>query len=342
MLRGGDRVRLLLVGEESPGSLLVSLLAGLGESAEVTVLDPAPFPPGLPDNRSRFAGIRRRTWARYAEARFVEAAEELRPDVVLVVKGRWLGAGAIQAVRSTGIPVALYYPDSPIWGRWDTPGSVARLESVDLVILWSQRHASLLRPRMRRVEVMPFGYDHRWFPLTPPGGDRQGIVFIGTWSPRRERFLRALEGLPLLVKGTLWQERSGLAAGPPTLEATAGQLLSEAAIGINLIHPACAGAHNMRTREISATGALQITEPGIDGTPLRDGESCIWFRTPHELRTRVEHYLANAGDGVRIARRAQSLIAPDNNMQRGRELVELLAGLRSHAPSRLTASKGHR
>jgi hypothetical protein len=332
-------VRLLLVGQDSPGSLLSSLLPGLAQAAEVTVLDPALSASRFVDDRSRFGVIQRHLGARHSEARFVEATQQLAPDVVLIIKGRGLGPDAIQTVRSEGIPVALYYPDNPFWANGDTPGALRRLESVDLVVLWSERQAALLRPRVRRVEVVPFGYDQRWFPLTPPSGHRQGIAFLGTWSPRRERFLQALEGLPLIVRGTLWQERSGLAAGPPTYEATAGEVLQRVAIGVNLLHPQCAGAHNMRTREIAAAGALQITEPGTDGTPLRDGRSCIWFRTPHELRVLVERYLGDVDEGTQIARCAQTLTAGDTYEQRGRQLSDMVATLTGGAAPRLTAGR---
>jgi spore maturation protein CgeB len=307
----------------------------LASVAEVTVCDPAFSASRFVDDRSQLGRIQRRLRARHAEDCFTEASRQLRPDVVLLIKGRGLGAEAVERVRSEGIPVALYYPDNPFWAIGDTPGMVRRLESVDLAIHWSERIANLLRPRVRRVEVLPFGYDHRWFPLTAPGGDRQGVVFLGTWSARRERFLQALEGLPLIVRGSLWAEQSTVAAGPPTYEATAGELLASAAIGLNLIHPQCSGAHNMRTREIVAAGALQITEPGTDGTPLRDGESCVWFRTPGELRTLVERYLVDLDRGAELARRAQVLTGEETYEQRGRQLAELLTTL-SAGPVSLT------
>ncbi|MDQ6946118.1 MAG: glycosyltransferase [Actinomycetota bacterium] len=175
------------------------------------------------------------------------------------------------------------------------------------------------------MEVLPFGYDERWFPLTlPTGPKRQGVAFLGTWSPRRERYLSALQGLPLIVRGTGW-ERSKMTSGPPLTEGDAGAILRRSCIGVNLLHPQNVGSHNMRTREIAASGALELTDPGTDGTQLRPGESCVWFKTPEELRDRAIWFLDRPADAQRIAARAQDLIAPDTYVHRGEAIGRLIA-----------------
>jgi len=193
-----------------------------------------------------------------------------------------------------------------------------------MAIVWSERLALLLRPSVREVEVLPFGYDDRWYsPTESPGGDRAGISFVGTWSPRRERFLRALEGLPLVVYGLGW-EGACVQAGPPLTEAKAGEILRASLIGVNLLHPQNAGSHNMRTREIAASGALELTEPGTDGTPLRDGTSCRWFATPGDLRDQALWFLDHPEEAAGIAKRGQQLVASDTYVSRGQEIARLL------------------
>jgi len=136
--------------------------------------------------------------------------------------------------------------------------------------------------------VVPFGFDARWFPLTEVERERDlDLVFVGVWSPRRERFLRELTDLDISVIGQGWEGRLGGKGSDAVFGASAGALLARAKISINVLHPQCAGAHNMRTREITASGAAQLTEPGTDGTPLRDGAGAVWFSTPAELRERA-------------------------------------------------------
>lgn len=314
---------ILLVGEDTPGALLSSLLPGMAATAPTTVMNPLAGARDLVGVRSHVAAVRRRLAARHAGPRLIETVEQLRPEAVVLIKGRAIDAQTIEAVKGLGSRVLCYYPDNPAWAGAD-PGARDRLLASDVAVLWSRRQADLLVGAGHdRVEVIPFGYDANWFPLASPGGDRHGIAFLGTWSPRRERFLSALAGLPLTVAGTGWSDKSALGGGDPIVEADAGDVLRRAAVGINLLHPQCAGAHNMRTREIAASGAVQITEPGTDGTPLIHGESCLWFESPAELRERVEAALDDAVAAAELARKAQFLVADDTYVARGRDLAAL-------------------
>jgi spore maturation protein CgeB len=175
--------------------------------------------------------------------------------------------------------------------------------------------------------MIPFGYDDQWFPLTDPAIPRAGVAFVGTWHPRRERYLRALEGLHTTIVGSGWDRAKDLKAAAPVYGASAGSVLQRAAIGINILHPHNAGAHNMRTREVAASGALQLTDPGTDGTPLRDRDGCRWFQSPDHLRHLAEHYLAHPDEARVIARRAQHLVGHETYRRRAEQLADLFGVL---------------
>jgi hypothetical protein len=314
----------LLVGEDRAGALLRSFQTGLRLSSDVTVVDPAPLVTKLVGSTSRVSRLRRRRGALRVGQCFLEAVEQLRPDLTLVVKGRGLDPAAISRARSL-TRVVVYYPDNPFWRVADVPTALERLASSDMVVVWSARLRDLLKSRCRSVEMLPFGYDDDWFPLTAPDRRRDGIAFVGTWSLRRERYLRALDGLPLTVVGWGWQRARGLPTTTPVYGRDAGEILQNAAIGVNIFHPHNSSAHNMRTREIAASGALQLTDPGVDGTPLRDGVGCRWFRSPEQLRDLAERYLARPEEATTIAARAQELVGADTYRRRSAELVELCA-----------------
>lgn len=315
-------MKLLLVGEDRSGALLRSLASSLRPLTDLTIVDPAPAVTMLVDRRSPISRLRRRRRLRHVGACFLEAVEQLRPDVTLVVKGRGIDPVTISQARSF-TRVVIYYPDNPYWGVADTPAALERLAAADMAIVWSARLRDLLRRSCSSVEMLPFGYDDDWFPLTAPSRLRTGIAFVGTWSLRRERHLRALDGLPFTVIGSGWEHAKDLRATPPVYGAGAGEILQNAAIGVNVFHPHNAGAHNMRTREIAASGALQLTDPGVDGTPMRDGEGCRWFRSPSHLRELAEQYLACPEEGHAIAERAQELVGRDTYRRRAAELLEL-------------------
>lgn len=315
-------MRLLVAGEIGPGSLVRSLEPGLSALAEVTLVDPSGIS-GLVSRSDPLSRVRRKLAARVTDARFLDAVSDHQPDVVLVVKGRGLSPSSIEQVRARGVVTAVYHPDNPWWRATDH-GGLARLAAADLALVWSQRLADRLAGIARRVGVVPFGYDERWYGGAP-GGDRHGVVFLGTWSPRRERFLLALAGLDVVVRGLGWRPDLPFDVAPPTYEGDGGRLLARAAVGVNLLHPQCAGAHNMRTREIAASGAFQVTEPGTDGTPLRPDDGCAWFQTPSELRVAVEVALADPVAAAMQSTRAQALVGAETYRARGRQLATLLA-----------------
>lgn len=315
-------MKLLLVGEDRSGALVQSLGPGLRSLTDLTIVDPARTVTKLVDRTTPISRLQRRRRSRRVGACFLEAVEQIRPDVTLVVKGRGIGPDTISRARGF-TRVVIYYPDNPYWGVADTADALERLAAADMAIVWSERLRDLLRPSCSSVEMLPFGYDDGWFPLTPPSRPRAGVAFVGTWSLRRERYLSALDGLPLTVIGSGWQRAEVLRATPPVYGAGAGEVLQNAAIGVNILHPHNSGAHNMRTREIAACGALQLTDPGTDGTPLRDGDGCRWFQSPAHLRELAERYLARPDDAKAIAERAQELVGLDTYRRRSAELMEL-------------------
>jgi hypothetical protein len=320
-------VRILLASEDREGALVRSLEVGFRDLRhEVWVVDPAPDVTRSADKPSFTNRVRRALTDRRIGPRFVEAVEQLRPDVTLVIKGRGID---LESVRRATVStrVAIYYPDNPFWGFTDTRDALRRLAVAHLAIVWSRRIRDLLSPMCQRVAMIPFGYDERWFPLTDPATPRAGAAFLGTWHPRRERYLRALQGLPTTLAGFGWDRAKNLKVAPPTYGATAGSVLQRAAIGINIFHPHNAGAHNMRTRELAASGVMQLTDPGTDGTPLRDGEGCRWFHSPENLRQLVEHYLARPDEARDIARRAQELVGHETYRHRAKQFADLFVRL---------------
>ena len=315
-------MKIVVAGELTSGGLACSLLPGMRTYAETIAVDLYGGTSDTIDNRSVRVRAARVIARRAASERLVEAVRDHRPDWLLLIKGRGIN-DAIDQVRAIGTKVACYYPDNPFWGVGDRD-AIDRLQRCDLVVAWSQRVAHELEMHGVRTAVVPFGYDDRWFPLGDVGAERTGIVFLGTWSARRERFLAALDGLELTVCGSDWDRSRTVRGAPPAYEREAGELLRSAAIGINLLHPQCAGAHNMRTREIAASGAVQLCDPGTDGSGLIDGVDCLWFANPSDLRARVESLLENRERRIALATAAQQRVATEHYRARSVQIIDAL------------------
>src|SRR5205085_1106150 len=153
-------MKLLLFGELGPGALARSFEPGLATEATVLATDPYRSQSGssapAPSATARL-GRRHNYRARVARAgpALVETVQQLRPDAVLVVKGRGIDAGSIARVRGLGVPVALYYPDNPAWAFTDTRGVRERLGASTLAVVWSERLAAQLAVRGARTRVLP-------------------------------------------------------------------------------------------------------------------------------------------------------------------------------------------
>lgn len=317
---------MLLVGETVAGALLQSLRPGLESRTPIDVVDI--WGPGVREAAGTRGRVKRQLDKRVAGQRLVEAAHQLRPTSVLIIKGRGIDAGSVQSVQSLGIPVVCYYPDNPWWSRGQEPEAFERLLACDLAVTFSQWQADGLAKLGARTAVLPFGYDPRWFPQRDPDSERDSVVFLGTWSYRRQRYLAALvdTGLPLVVRGTGWEKQTQVPSAPPITESAAGDLLGKAVVGVNLLHPQCSDSHNMRTREITASGALQLSDPGSDGSPLVDGESFRTFREPAELREQVLEAFEDRVTAQKIAKAGQDLTASETYELRGSELFDLVSG----------------
>jgi spore maturation protein CgeB len=301
-------MNILLFGESTNGTLLNSIAAAIPAEHTIALVDPYTHTvpgqtPGI-ITRARRSLDRRNTGAR-----LVEAIADHSPDVAVIIKGRSLDAESIEIARRSTYTV-LYLPDNPFWAGPEQARLIEAMRAVDLVVLFSQRQAQLVEEHWPDVctAVVPFGYDARWFPVTPVDHERDlDLVFVGVWSPRRERFLGELVDLDLHVIGQGWQGRLDGKGSDAVFGSSAGALLGRAKVSVNVLHPQCAGAHNMRTREITASGAAQLTEPGTDGTPLRHGDGALWFSTPAELRELAGDLVADDSLRTSIAAEGQAL-----------------------------------
>ena len=316
-------MNLLLFGESTKGTLLSSIASGVPTEYTIALVDP--YSHTVPGQTPGVITRARRLLARrHTGDRLVEAVADHTPDATIIIKGRGLDAASIEVAGQTTFTV-LYLPDNPFWAGSEQAHLVEVMHTVDLVVLFSHRQAELVSQHWPGVTtaVVPFGYDARWFPVSPVERERDlDLVFVGVWSPRRERFLRELVDLDLSVIGQGWQGRLDGKGADAVFGSSAGALLARAKVSINVLHPQCAGAHNMRTREITASGAAQLTEPGTDGTPLRDGAGAVWFSTPGELRERAGDLVADDALRTSVAIDGQDLTRGQDYRHFVHELLE--------------------
>ncbi|WP_246984051.1 CgeB family protein [Halorientalis marina] len=262
-------------------------------------------------------------------------AELIDPDLVFVMKGSYLDSDAVRRLRKvTGAPVVSWNQDNPFQVRSEHRRDETYLDAIteyDIVYTWG-RHLidDFLAAGARQVEHLPFAHD----PVihhpteTVPKYDCE-VAFIGQWSPKRERVLSALTGFNLQIRGLWWAQR----CEDETLrqcvegESLAGEeyarAMSSADAVVNVVGDHNVPFYNMRTFEIPAVQSLMLTTR-TEGQEevFPDGEACLMFSDPEDLRTAAESALEKPHRLRAIADRGYEIAQQHTYEHRMRTVLE--------------------
>lgn len=329
----GERVNVLVTGYEWFGDLVPFVVRALsGLAGDVTVV-PTNRDALIRKRQSLIAGVdaipavgtslagRWRTrLAREGEAQVNEAfrreVDRFRPDVVLSILCWGEPLTAASLAHASGARRIGWLMDDP-FGYHDSRlerllNSFDHLYSTDDG--WSD-NVELMTGR--RPTWLPCGADpesHR--PLDPSQLEHDladHIVYVGSscaghpagWL--RRELLRSLDGLPLAVFGDEgWKDCGRFVAscyrGGPVRSERANAIYASAAMALNFHHPQFRRGTSLRTFALCCSGAFQVVDwrDGLDRwfTP---GVEIETFRTPGELRSIAERYLADPVSRARIA-----------------------------------------
>lgn len=261
---------------------------------------------------------------------------QLRPDVTIVIKGRFLGRGDVERLRraSRGA-VVNYFPDNPFSPEYHERAVVAALPAYDRVFTWSDELVKRLRAAgVTRASFLPFGYDDELY--APPASDappRWDVGFVGQWYDLRERHIRTLGGLRVAVAGPGWRacfERQPLPGcevldgNPHGREAAA--VYHRSSVGLNILHPDNAGGHNMRTWELPATATASVMTASAFHERLFGTSGVVAIGGSGELRVAVDGLLADDSARREVAAAGRAAVEGGTYRARMRQLVQALDG----------------
>jgi spore maturation protein CgeB len=296
-------MRVLVVGPITPDSMADNLVASLRDAghdaAGVSVwrggrqLDRL----GALQSHALEEAERRPGLAARRQGRVLDAAEEHRPEVTIVVD-RTLSTALVPRLRAAGGPVALWFPDAlSAIGRetWLAAGYDA-LFLTDAGL--ARRYRQL---RGMNAHLMPEACTPRWH--RPPAGAAPGdagpaVLMLGSVYLTRFELLRRLAGagVPLELRGghvsrvvprAPWFE-AARAGGELQREAKASAF-RRAAVVLNDVGSAEGSHLNARLFEAAACGAALVTE-WRDGLPelFEPGSEVHAYRTFDELVELIE------------------------------------------------------
>jgi spore maturation protein CgeB len=330
-------MRLALLTPPGEGQLGVSLTRGFAEEGHDVRLVPAA---GLTSDGRVMPRMRRARVDAPLSRALVEVAGRRcgDPDVVLVIRGRFLRGSDVERLRQrTGAPVVNYYPDHPLVGRLRERPFLRALPAYDLVVVWCEALAAELAVAgVPRAAVVPFGYDPELFSPAPPGEVPEvDVAFVGSASPHRVRWLSQLAGLRLALAGPRWGRLvrgtalAGSVLAGPRWGRSAARVYWSAKVGVNVLDPQNLIGHNMRTWELPATERATVMTRTPDHEALFARGGAVLVDRPEELRPAVERLLDDRHARDTVARAGRLAVREGTYRARAVELAAAFARLPS-------------
>ena len=342
-------VRMMMANEFWHGSTGRGLAEGFRELGwDVAEVDIAAFLAYAGNNRfSRLAArITKRNAVAEFNARILELAEQLDIEVMLTVKGSFITAQTLQALRARGTYCVNFYPDV-LFGHVGSSAELLRL--FDLVVTTKSYHLPYLTGSLGegRTAFVHHGYCPSAHSSRHHPGQiayRWDISHIGNASPHKLAHLVALaEAFPdrsFAVMGHRWKAAAAGTAlerhvtGAPVLGDYFARAIEQSRINV-AIHYGPVGADgwedltSTRTFEIPAAGGfmLHVDNPEVRAL-YEPGREVALFAGKAELIDRVGYYLEHEDERLAMARAGHARCVPAYSLAaRAREIAGLLSDI---------------
>ncbi|MBI2322213.1 MAG: glycosyltransferase [Chloroflexi bacterium] len=339
-------MKVLLIGPASfPGGLVGSYARAFGRLGAVVLFDTVaegigPLYSPLDTLLARAARkvAQHLSYAVFRRKLLARARAGAYEGVGLVVDfaSKWLDAATLGELRGRlDVPVFHLNADSP-FDDFNAHANLARCLPLYDCYLTPYRG---LMPRLRdagarRVEHLPFAWDADLHPHIPADASKtyaHGLAFAGSWTPEREAWLGAVSDLDLTIWGPRWGRarseylRARVRLGPLVFGGSALATVARAArINLNFLRPQCAGAHNMRTFEVTGSGGFLLTERSEEQSELfAEGAEIACFASVADLREQVASYLPRDALRERMAAAAHARATGHTYVHRARSVLDL-------------------
>jgi hypothetical protein len=270
-------------------------------------------------------------------ASVLNAARDIRPDLIWAEKQEHLRADTLAELKRLGARLVHFTPDPYFSLDWKRTALMdAAISGFDVLVYCKAYERADYETLGRPLVYMPLGYcDEVHRPMPASDARWQSTIgFLGGWEPRRERLLHAVADAvdDLKVWGGYWDFlRDGrwtprrrvilgqLAGGEPfqihrdpqLADAWQGgevyaddyaRALSGAAIGLGFLRQVCPDQHTTRTFEIPACGSLLLADRTDEHLSFfEEGREAEFFGSQEELVDKTRFYSAHDSERTRIA-----------------------------------------
>ncbi len=326
-------MKILIIGEFSEGRLgayYERAFSQLGARVGRFDVDSLLLPEWLPQRRLLGRVTRSLRWLQLQKRCLAAVSQGW--DAVIAVKAPFLSAASVRALRRCCPKTVMIYPDSP-WDAYTQRKPVLPVLSQFLTtFIWSKDLAARLNSGGIHAEYLPFAHDPSDYQA--PSGTRardNSLVFVGQIYKKRIAWLQGLEGLPVQISGTGWEqscfgERSSLRVTRVTRMGRHACDAYTASVGaLNILNEKNLSGHNMRTFEIPATKTLMIGDRTSDiESWFPDAEASLTAASPGEFREKCEWALTHREAAQAIADRAYARVQTMTYRERAFQILTYL------------------
>lgn len=240
--------------------------------------------------------------------RFRDAASHFGPELVVVIQGERITASVVLAVCQS------HEAKSVLW--WVKP---PRWQASIFEDLWYYDAVFTIDGSVAGGEIghLPsWGLNPEVFYPGPFAEKTRKLLFVGSWSPLRQRYLEAVADLPLKIIGGGWQKRLpgnhplGLRLG---VEWIGGRDLADAyrkawaVIDIPQFEQHEGQGVNMRFADVPACGTVLLTSLSVEVAQwFKVGRDVLTYADPDELRQQCLALLEETESVALLSENAQN------------------------------------
>ena len=294
--------------------------------------------------------IRRAAVAEFT-AELLRQADRVRPEFLLVFKGTFVSAEAIQELQARGVRSYCFFPDVSFRAHGSLlPRALPRYDWVFSTKTFGLRD---MREQLgiTRASLLLHAYDadlHRPVPLSDWDRARYScdVSFIGTWSPKKEESLAELHRQRPNLRMRIWGEQWDRASSPALRSAIAGheipgeeyvRAIRASTINLGLLSERRAGASGddritSRTFHIPACGGFMLHERTDELlTHFVEDRSVACYDGVDQLVQRVDQYLADPDRRASISEAGLAVVRARHSWDH--RIAEILSHHASDSPA---------
>ncbi|NCX95607.1 MAG: hypothetical protein EBX41_04205 [Chitinophagia bacterium] len=243
----------------------------------------------------------------------VKKIDIFSPDILFVYKGAFVKPATLEYARKKGARLVMFFPDVSTTAHGGyLPQAIPHYELIFTTKTFGIKDMKDKYGVTNSVFI-PHGYDpeiHRPLPITPKELNQYGCdaSFIGTWSPKKEKWLAALIAQIPTLKLKIWGEqwnKSVTDSITPYIQGTQilGDIYSLAiqcsTINLGILSEQRVGSSSgdlitSRTFHIPGAAGFMLHERNEESLKcFIEEKECAYFEGTEEMATQVQKYLAH-------------------------------------------------